>query len=89
MKMMEILVLYYSRHGATAEMAHLIARGIEEIPDFSARIRTVPEVSTVCEALGQTIYSTKARLTPTLMTYRPVWALPWAAQHALAIWPHR
>ncbi|MGM0594790.1 MAG: NAD(P)H:quinone oxidoreductase [Pseudomonadota bacterium] len=45
-----ILVLYYSRHGATAEMAKLIARGVEEIAGMEARLRTVPEVSTVCEA---------------------------------------
>jgi len=48
--MTDILVLYYSRHGATAEMARLIARGIEEVPGMQARLRTVPAVSTVCEA---------------------------------------
>lgn len=48
--MTEILVLYYSRYGAIAEMAQLIARGIEEVPGTQARIRTVPAVSTVCEA---------------------------------------
>ena len=48
--MIEILVLYYSRHGSVAQMAHYIARGIEQVPDCSARIRTVPPVSTVCEA---------------------------------------
>ena len=48
--MNEILVLYYSRYGATAEMAQIIARGIETHPDCQARIRTVPPVSTVCEA---------------------------------------
>ena len=48
--MTDILVLYYSRHGATAEMARLIARGIEEVPDMQARLRTVPAISTVCEA---------------------------------------
>ncbi len=47
--MSEILVLYYSRHGAISEMAKLIARGIEEVPGMSARLRTVPEVSSVCE----------------------------------------
>jgi NAD(P)H dehydrogenase (quinone) len=46
-----VLVLYYSRYGATAAMAHLIARGVEEIPGMEARLRTVPAVSTVCEAL--------------------------------------
>jgi len=47
--MNEILVLYYSRYGATAEMAQHIARGVEVIPNCQARIRTVPPVSTVCE----------------------------------------
>ena len=47
---MEILVLYYSRNGATAGMAQLIARGIETVAGCQARIRTVPPVSTVCEA---------------------------------------
>ncbi len=53
--MNEILVLYYSRHGATAEMAQIIARGIETHPDCQARIRTVPPVSTVCEATADDI----------------------------------
>lgn len=39
-----VLVLYYSRHGATAEMARLIAEGIEQ-SGLEARVRTVPEVS--------------------------------------------
>jgi NAD(P)H dehydrogenase (quinone) len=46
----DILVLYYSQYGATRQMAHLIARGVEQIPGVSARLRTVPKVSTVCEA---------------------------------------
>ncbi len=45
--MAEILVLYYSRHGAVKEMAHLIARGIEQVPGASARLRTVPQVASV------------------------------------------
>ncbi len=53
--MNEILVLYYSRYGATAEMAQRIARGVEEIPDCQARLRTVPAVSTVCEATDSDI----------------------------------
>ena len=47
--MQEILVLYYSQHGATQQMAHLIARGVEQVSGVQARIRTVPHVSTVCE----------------------------------------
>jgi NAD(P)H dehydrogenase (quinone) len=48
--MPEILVLYYSRTGGTAEMARFVARGIEEVPGMQARLRTVPAVSAVCEA---------------------------------------
>jgi NAD(P)H dehydrogenase (quinone) len=46
----EVLVLYYSRHGAVREMAQLVARGVEQAPGTRARIRTVPEVSPVSEA---------------------------------------
>lgn len=53
--MADILVLYYSRHGATAAMAKLIARGVEEVPDMQARLRTVPEVSAVSEAISDSI----------------------------------
>jgi len=42
---MEVLVLYYSLHGHTAAMARQIARGIDEIEQVSARLRTVPAVS--------------------------------------------
>ena len=48
--MKEILVLYYSRHGATRELALAIAQGVDSVPGIGARIRTVPSVSTVCEA---------------------------------------
>lgn len=53
--MAEILVLYYSRHGATAQMARYVARGIEEVEGMQARLRTVPAVSTICEAVADTI----------------------------------
>jgi NAD(P)H dehydrogenase (quinone) len=49
-----LLVLYYSRYGATAEMAHQIARGSEEA-GLEARLRTVPRVSTVCEATEDSV----------------------------------
>ena len=45
----EILVLYYSPGGTTAEMANIIARGIEEVDGMQARIRTVPAVSALTE----------------------------------------
>jgi NAD(P)H dehydrogenase (quinone) len=53
--MLDILVLYYSRHGHVAQMAQKIARGIEEVPNCQARLRTVPEVSQVCEATAPDI----------------------------------
>lgn len=46
----EILVLYYSQHGATRQMAQLIARGIEQIDGVRPRLRTVPKISAVIEA---------------------------------------
>ena len=48
--MTEILVLYYSQGGAVREMANLIARGVESVPNAKARVRTVPKVSANCEA---------------------------------------
>ena len=48
--MAEILILYYSRYGNVAKMAGHIARGVESVSGCSARLRTVPAVSTVCEA---------------------------------------
>lgn len=44
-----VLVLYYSRHGKTFEMAQQIARGIESA-GLEARLRTVPPVSPDTEA---------------------------------------
>jgi NAD(P)H dehydrogenase (quinone) len=49
-----LLVLYYSRYGATAEMARQVARGSEQA-GMEARLRTVAPVSTVCEATEETI----------------------------------
>ena len=45
----DILVLYYSRSGHTAQLARLIARGIEEVPGMRARLRQVPPVAPVTE----------------------------------------
>ena len=45
-----ILVLFYSRHGATRKLAELIAQGIESVPGCDARLRTVPAVSATSEA---------------------------------------
>jgi NAD(P)H dehydrogenase (quinone) len=47
----EILVLFYSRKGATAELARQVCRGVESVPGARARLRTVPAVASVVEAL--------------------------------------
>ena len=53
--MSEILVLYYSHHGAVKEMAQLVARGIEQVAGVTARMRTVPRVSSVAEATAPAV----------------------------------
>lgn len=53
--MKEILVLYYSRYGSIRQMAQLVARGIGQVAGASARLRTVPEVSTVCETIASSV----------------------------------
>ena len=50
--MKEILVLYYSRYGSVRQMAQFVARGVEQVAGASARVRTVPEVSAVSEAVA-------------------------------------
>ncbi|GGZ10356.1 NAD(P)H:quinone oxidoreductase [Pseudoduganella plicata] len=50
-----ILVLYYSRHGATRKLAEFIAQGIESVPGCDARLRTVPAISTVTEATAPAV----------------------------------
>ena len=52
---LSILVLYYSRHGATRKLAELIAQGIDSVPGAEARLRTVPGVSSVAEATAPSI----------------------------------
>jgi len=46
--MPEILVLYYSRNGAVAQLARQVARGIEEAGG-TARLRTVPPVTSITQ----------------------------------------
>lgn len=52
---LKILVLYYSQHGSTLNLARQIARGIESIEGCEAVLRTVPKVSAVCEAVENDI----------------------------------
>lgn len=53
--MTKILILYYSRTGHVKAMAEQIARGVESVTGCEAVFRTVPLVSTVCEATQDTI----------------------------------
>jgi NAD(P)H dehydrogenase (quinone) len=43
--MVEILVVYYSRNGSTAQLARHVCRGVESVPDGRARLRSVAPVS--------------------------------------------
>ncbi|MCE2866191.1 MAG: NAD(P)H:quinone oxidoreductase [Burkholderiaceae bacterium] len=52
---LKILILYYSRHGATRKLAELIAQGVAHVPNCEAVLRTVPAVSTVTEATEPTV----------------------------------
>ncbi|HEY6543734.1 MAG TPA: NAD(P)H-quinone oxidoreductase, partial [Dokdonella sp.] len=45
----DILVLYYSRTGKVAQLARLVARGVEEVAGMRARLRSVPPVAPVTE----------------------------------------
>jgi NAD(P)H dehydrogenase (quinone) len=47
--MAEVLVLFYSRKGSTAELARHVCRGIESVAGATARLRTVPQVTTVVD----------------------------------------
>ena len=66
--MADILVLYYSRNGATEALAREICKGVDSIDGMSARLRTVPAVSAVTEAVEDAVpdsgppYATNADL---------------------------
>ena len=47
--MADILVLYYSHSGSVRELARHVARGVESVPNLSARVRTVPKVAPVTQ----------------------------------------
>ena len=53
--MKNVLILYYSRHGATVGMAQHVARGVESVAGCEAVLRTVPEISEVCEAVADSV----------------------------------
>ena len=54
---MDILVLYYSRNGATRLLAEAIAQGIDQVEGTHARLRTVPTVTAVVETAAAAVPS--------------------------------
>lgn len=51
----EVLVLYYSRDGATEALAREVCRGVDSVDGMAARLRTVPAVSTVTESVEDAV----------------------------------
>lgn len=66
--MADVLVLYYSRKGATEALAREVCKGVDAVDGMSARLRTVPTVSAVTEAAEDSVpdsgppYATSADL---------------------------
>ena len=54
-RVQEILVLYYSRYGATEALAREVCHGVDSVADTAARLRTVPPVSAVSEAVEEAV----------------------------------
>jgi len=63
--MSDVLVLYYSVHGATESLAREVCAGVDSVHGMAARLRTVPAVSTVAE-----------RVAPELPNSGPPYATP-------------
>ena len=55
MSQTNLLVLYYTRHGATAQLAQAIAQGVESVPGCIATLRTVPAVTATTQALDPAV----------------------------------
>ena len=53
--MIEVLVLYYSRFGATEALAREVCQGVDAVDEVASRLRTVPAVSLVTEATADAI----------------------------------
>ncbi|MDE0310443.1 MAG: NAD(P)H:quinone oxidoreductase [Acidiferrobacterales bacterium] len=55
--MSSILILYYSRDGSVANLAKMIARGVNKVSGCESKLRCVPPVSTTIEAVDDEIPS--------------------------------
>jgi NAD(P)H dehydrogenase (quinone) len=58
--MADILVVYYSRNGSTAQLARYVSRGIESVAGAAAQVRTVPPVSAQSEGPAKAVPTTGA-----------------------------
>ncbi|MCH8278013.1 MAG: NAD(P)H:quinone oxidoreductase [Proteobacteria bacterium] len=53
--MSDVLVLYFSRNGATEALAREVCQGVDSVPGMASRLRTVAPVSAVTEATQSAI----------------------------------
>lgn len=53
--MADVLVLYYSRNGATEALAREICKGVDSVEGMAARLRTVPAVSFETDAVADSV----------------------------------
>ncbi len=53
--MIDILVLYYSRYGATEALAREVAQGVDSVSGTASRLRTTPAISAVSEAIEDSV----------------------------------
>ena len=53
--MSDVLVLYYSRYGATEALAREVCQGVDSVAGMSSRLRTVAPVSAVTEAAESSV----------------------------------
>lgn len=67
--MNDILVLYYSRNGATRALAQAIAQGVDSVPGMQARVRTVPLSPPFAKPRSR-IFPPTARPTPKCATWK-------------------
>lgn len=58
--LIEILILFYSRNGGTAQIARQVCRGVESVPGVRARLRTVPPVAPITQVAAPPVPDTGA-----------------------------
>ncbi len=86
--MPEILIVYYSRTGNVAQLARLVARGVEEVPGMRARVRSVPPVAPVTKSRSRR-YPKRARRTRRSTICANARVSSSAARPDSATWPRR